>query len=853
MTPTYSHVTFAAVKQQLANRLYDPAKKFWSDGELGVYIIEALRTWNALTTYWRDDFVFPSQQSTTWYDLTDASTMPNTLRPYAMTDVDLYTAIQYHLLEPVVPINPWLGVSAQFAPDDLVNAVQRRRDELLSVTGCTITRRVIGAVAGRTVLPDTIIDVRRVAYLPASVGKITDSFSRPNQNPINTNWRALGPSAGFISGQIFNNQFVGIVVPTPGAMIANVVYDGGITWGDDQSSKATLHAFAPNTGTALLLVRHQISVGGPGALPNGLALVIFSYLGGGGFGFPSVVQISQFFGNAETILASGTVTPQIDDTFMIRASGSTVTCYRNDVPIPGLSNIATSVISGGRPGIGVNFVRALTDIGWTNWEGGGAISGRASVVWPEDVWAEQSFNRSYLQQPQGTPATYILSTEPPISFDTDAAPPPGGNYELLTVEAGAPLTGILAGVSAADNFNRANENPLASPWTSVTAYSRPQLINNATSPLSTAVQVNLALYSGVVWSPDQSVRATIKQLRPLSGYLALVLRCDPAGLNFYYLNLDASAGFGGIGLSTPLNLQKIVNGVAQGPPYHSFGYVTPQVGDVLQMQVAGNTISAVYNGVLMGSFTDTVNPILVGSAGIFLQSALGITSVEDISLDNWEGGGTFGTSLSVPDDWTHVIKWGALADLLSRESNAKDDLRAAYCEQRYRMGLALLSAAPALLAMRIGNVPMQIDAVRGADLYQTTWQAAPTGTPETALQAGLNKVALSPAANAGPYSLTATVVRNAPVPSVDGDSLQVSRDDIDVILDYAQHLAAFKMGGQEFLATVPLLQRFMKKAEVYGLKLAELGEYTSVIYALSQREEQMNPRMAPAPSEDANG
>lgn len=459
----YNYITKSAFLQQLANRLYDSSQQFWSQTELGLYLNEALQTWNALTAYWRGDFTFPSQQGVTWYDLTDTVNLPNTIRPLTLHDTDLYVLMQYHLLE-AVAWNPWAGVSAQFSASDLLNAVQSTRDEVLSITGCTQTRSLIPAVAGRIQLLDTVIDIRRLAYLPAA-----------------------------------------------------------------------------------------FQAGGYGVGAYGL----------GPYGY-SAYQLSP-----------------------------------------------------------------------------------ASVVWPEDTWGEQAFNRNYTSAPAGTPLAYLLSTEPPISFDTDAPPGGAGNYELLTVSAGA-----------------------------------------------------------------------------------------------------------------------------------SLAVTTPSL-------------------------------------------------------------------LSVPDDWTHVIKWGALAELLSRESNAKDIPRADYCQKRYRLGLAALSAAPALLAMRLNNIPLQIDSVRSADLYNTFWQAQPQQKPSVALHSGLNLVALSATPDAGPYSMTATVVENAPLPVEVNNPVQVSRDYYDVILDYAQHLAAFKQGGDEFLRTLPLFQNFLKAAAEYNGKLLELGEYTSTLLELSQRERDTNPVMTP--------
>ena len=442
---TYNYITLSGAQQQLANRLYDPTMVFWAAAELQLYITESLRVWNSLTGFWRGDFTFPTFPGITWYDLINVAGLPNTLRPITVTDQQLYSIIQYHILEPVA-WNPWTGVSNQFTPSDLLEAVQRRRNELLSITGCTITYAQQPALAGRITLADTTIDIRRLAYLPNA------AFNQPK-----------------------------------------------------------------------------------------------------------------------------------------------------------------------------------------------------SVLWPEDTWAEQSFRTRYLQNPAGTPLNYLQSTQPPISFDVDRAPAYSGHYELLTVSVPNTLTTALASL------------------------------------------------------------------------------------------------------------------------------------------------------------------------------------------------------LYIPDDFTDTIKWGALADLLSRESNSKDTPRADYCEKRYRLGCAALASAPALLAMRLGNVPLQIDSVRSGDLYDTSWEGVSAGVPLKCYHAGLNLLALSPVPNSGPYSLTATVVENAPIPSAPTDPVQVAREDFDAILDYAQHIAAFKQGGAEFSRTMPLFQRFMKQATLYNGKLAEMAEYSSIMMELSQ----LNNEMAPVDTPDA--
>lgn len=461
MAAVYNYVTLAQAQQELANRLYDPSSQFWTLPELLAYLSESLQTWNALTSTWRGDFTWNTVPGAQWLDLT---TVPGTLRPQTLTDTSLYPVIQYHLLEPAIGVNPWTGASLQFSADDLVQSLARRRDEILSITGCQVTRRLVPALL-RNPLPDTVIDVRRNSYLPTIIG------------------------TGY--------------------------------------------------GTGLY------GVGGYGGLP----------------------------------------------------------------PIGGPAN---------------------------------------SILWPEDSWAESAFNRNYAIAPPGVPSVYMLSTQPPITFDVDATPVFPGQFGLLTIEAG---------------------------------------------------------------------------------------------------------------------------------PATSIGTPTP---------------------------------------------------------------------LSIPDDWAWVLKWGILADLLSRESNARDPFRASYCEQRYRQGVMALDSAAALLAFRVNGNAVQVDSVRGADLYKTTWEADAPGTPYEVLTAGLNTIALNPAPSSALISLAATVVANAPLPSAPTDPMQVSRDDLDVVLGYAQHLAAFKQGGAEFLSTAPLFSRFMKQAQLYNDKLAEVAEFTKTILEMSQREADMNPRMAPA-------
>lgn len=438
----YAYFTLGQAKNRLAQRLYDASKKFFADPELGVYINEALQTFNALANFNRAEFVFPSQQNVTWYDLTDTTNLPNTLRPMTATVLDLLQVLEYHLLEPLNSAYPltW-GGSTQFTMDDLLAAIQQMRDQLLSDSSCTLTESLVAAVPGRIFLADNVLDLRRVCWLP---------------------------------------------------------------------------------------------VGAP----------------------------------------------------------------------PGFT---------------------------------------ASCLLPGDNWMAQSFEAGYPQLPRGTPGIFLRSAQPPLSFDVDIQSAVPGNYDILSVNAGAAVTSTAA------------------------------------------------------------------------------------------------------------------------------------------------------------------------------------------------------VTLPVPNDWVWVMKWGILANLLSRDTTSRDIYRAQYAQARYKQGVEALMRAPALLAARINDVPVSVDAIREGDTYRANWQGLAAGAPDSVLYAGLNQVALVPKPDAGPYSVTASVVANMPIPATDGTNLQLGRDDVESVLDYAQHIATFKCGGAEFAGTFPLLQSFLSHCALFNSKLDAQSLYKELLYGRAQQERSVNP------------
>jgi hypothetical protein len=164
---SYSWLTKNQAVSQLGQRLNitPSSASFWTDTELWIYIQTALQMYNSLTWQWRSDFQY-NDPVNLWNSL---GSLPGSPRLRTTTDVDCYTEMELMLLEPSSG-GTWTGTS-QFSISVMSQALQRRRDEVLQITnanqslltGIPLTPNTI-----RTELSDTIIDVERVRYIPAT-------------------------------------------------------------------------------------------------------------------------------------------------------------------------------------------------------------------------------------------------------------------------------------------------------------------------------------------------------------------------------------------------------------------------------------------------------------------------------------------------------------------------------------------------------------------------------------------------------------------------------------------------------------------------------------------------------------
>lgn len=118
-----------------------------------------------------------------------------------------------------------------------------------------------------------------------------------------------------------------------------------------------------------------------------------------------------------------------------------------------------------------------------------------------------------------------------------------------------------------------------------------------------------------------------------------------------------------------------------------------------------------------------------------------------------------------------------------------------------------------ILRVELNGRPLGSSSLYDLDYGQPTWESescTSTTLPQVFAPAGFNLFAIWPASFAGGESLAVEGV--IPAPLLTAGLVNLGNDELETILDYAEHIAQFKEGGQEFEASQLLLQEFIKEA-----------------------------------------
>lgn len=178
-----------------------------------------------------------------------------------------------------------------------------------------------------------------------------------------------------------------------------------------------------------------------------------------------------------------------------------------------------------------------------------------------------------------------------------------------------------------DDFNRANENPIASPWQSVASggalngnglqVNNNQLVGNGGT--------NASIVGELQFDDDQSASIEVA-IKDNFCDVGVILRGDISG-NGYLLYYDVSGD--------DLLLGTLTGGTfAQLAAFNNTGMVN---GDSFGISVAGNVFTVLVNGSPFGStYTDAGNTYTSGSVGTWYQNGnSNSTKLDNFSAEGW--------------------------------------------------------------------------------------------------------------------------------------------------------------------------------------------------------------------------
>lgn len=224
---TYGWLTKTAAIAALQGRLNQWA--LWSPAELFIYISESLRHFNGLCEQWNQTFALTNSDGQ-WIN---TGTVAGSPRLRSVTDVDLFTQMQYMLLEPASG-GTWTG-SSQFTLQNLQWALQKRVQEVIQQTSCNLAVlppiNATPGVASGYILPDTVLDPRRNRFLAliantpgtASSGLTTVTVGSAQGIVKGLVIQGTGIQAGtFVTG--LSGLGVSLSLPTSGTVSGNLQF-----------------------------------------------------------------------------------------------------------------------------------------------------------------------------------------------------------------------------------------------------------------------------------------------------------------------------------------------------------------------------------------------------------------------------------------------------------------------------------------------------------------------------------------------------------------------------------------------------------------------------------------------------
>lgn len=208
-------------------------------------------------------------------------------------------------------------------------------------------------------------------------------------------------------------------------------------------------------------------------------------------------------------------------------------------------------------------------------------------------------------------------------------------------------------------------------------------------------------------------------------------------------------------------------------------------------------------------------------------------TVDSLQIDTSDADATF----DIPDEWIHAVMYCAMADIFS-SGQLDDYVRFTYCTTRYGQAVDAARMARSIIRLQINGNVLPIDSLAAIDAGRPFWRNQSSRPASAGVLYDLLAFANTPNTT---YSVSADVVRSAPLPTSDIELVQIGPEDISEILNYAVNVLTFKCGGNEFLETMKGYDSFLAAAANRNKVLAVKARYMQPIFAQAQIEQLNRP------------
>ena len=196
------------------------------------------------------------------------------------------------------------------------------------------------------------------------------------------------------------------------------------------------------------------------------------------------------------------------------------------------------------------------------------------------------------------------------------------------------------------------------------------------------------------------------------------------------------------------------------------------------------------------------------------------------------------TVFGIPDEFALALKYGALTDVLSTNAQGFDPIRAKYAQERYSAMLDIAALHRSLLQVRCNGALLPLATLSSLDSSKPFWQ---TGVGMPAVAACAYDLVAFYRVPAASYAIACDMVQSAPLPATDADFIQLGPEELPYLFDYCRHILQIKVGGVEFVQSMPLLDNFLKGATQRSKLIEYKARYLTPLFSRAAQEEQEAP------------